>query len=517
MSVAAPGRIVIDDAPLTMADLVAIARGADVALGPAAIERIRASRAVVDRLVTGDALVYGLNTGLGHGRNERMPVEVLEASQPFTVRAHAEGIGPPLAKEIVRAAMAVRVAGIARGGSGASPAIAETYVAMLNAGVHPIVPVVGSVGAADLMHMAAIALVALGEGEAELGGEPLPGGEALARAGIAPLRLGPKDGLTIISANGVSIGHAALVADRAVRLADVADLVLALSLEATRGNPSIVEPVVAAAKPVPGQAVAAARIRHFLEGSGLAVAEGAESVQDPLSFRVTPQVHGAFREVVGFAITAIEGELAAMDDNPLVSIEEDRMISNGNFHPMLLALAIDAIRPALAHLGQLSDRRAGQLWDRVAADTGAFSAEAFERMSRYGSPLLRYSGAARAAELRTLAGPATLDVPPLDLGVEDHATNAPLAVRRTDEALDVAEDVLAVELLTATASVGWQDETRGRMSPRTAAALDLVAETLAALGPGASSADVHAAARELLHGRLLAASSLPGDSPADRP
>ncbi|HEV8488377.1 MAG TPA: aromatic amino acid ammonia-lyase [Candidatus Limnocylindrales bacterium] len=516
MSVAAPGRVVVDDAPLTTGDVVAIARGADVTLGPVAIERIRASRAVVDRLVTGNALVYGLNTGLGHGRNERMPLDALEASQAYVVRAHAGGLGPPLPTETVRAAMAVRVAGIARGGSGASPAMAESYVAMLNAGVHPVVPVVGSIGASDLMHMAAIALVALGEGEAELGGERLPGGEALTRAGIAPLRLGPKDGLTIISANGVSIGHAALVVDRAAGLADVADLVVALSLEAAGGNPSIVEPVVAAAKPVAGQALAAARIRSFLDGSRLAVTE-AESVQDPLSFRVAPQVHGAFREVVGFATAAVDGELAAMDDNPLVSIEEGRMVSNGNFHPMLLALAVDAIRPALAHIGQLSDRRAGQLWDRLATDTGAFGGEAFERMSRYGSPLLRYSGAARAAELRTLAGPATLDVAPLDLGVEDHATNAPLAIRLTDAALDVAEDVLAVELLTATASVGWQDETRGRMSPRTAAALDLVASTLAALGPGASSAAVHGAARDLLHGPLLTAAALPGDAPAGRP
>ncbi|MDQ2965555.1 MAG: aromatic amino acid lyase [Chloroflexota bacterium] len=505
MSVAAPGRVVVDDAPLTVPQLVAIARGADIALGPVAIERIRASRAVVDRLVTGDELIYGLNTGLGHGRNERLPVEAIAASQAVVVRAHAGGLGPPLPAEIVRAAMAVRVAGIARGGSGASPAIAETYVAMLNAGVLPVVPLVGSIGASDLAHMAAIALVAMGEGEADLRGERLPGAQALTRAGIAPVVLGPKDGLTVISANGVSIGHAALVVDRAGRLADAADLVVALSLEAARGNPSIVEPAVAAAKPVPGQAIVAARIRRFVEGSALCVAGSAESVQDPLSFRVAPQVHGAFREVLGFATAAVDTELAAMDDNPLVSIAEDRMISNGNFHPMLLALAIDAMRPALAHVGQLSDRRTGQLWDRLAADTGAFTAEAFGRMSRYGSPLLRYSGAARAAELRTLAGPATLDVAPVDLGVEDHATNAPLAVRRTDEALDIAEDILAVELLIATASVGWKDDIRAGMSPRTGAALGLVASTLAALGAGASSAAVHAAARGLLDGPLLAA------------
>ena len=514
MSVAAPGRVVVDDAPLTVPQLVAVARGAGIALGPAATARIRASRAVVDRLVSGPGLIYGLNTGLGHGRNERLPVDALEAGQADVVRGHAGGFGPPLPVEVVRAAMAVRVAGIARGGSGASPAIAETYVALLNAGVHPVVPLVGSIGASDLMHMAAIALVAMGEGEAEVRGERLSGAEALARARIAPLRLGLKDGLTLISANGVSIGHAALVVDRARGLADTADLVVALSLEAARGNPSIVEPAVAAAKPVTGQSVAAARIRGYLEGSGLAVADGGKSVQDPLSFRVAPQVHGAFREVLAFATESVDVELAAMDDNPLVSIAEDRMISNGNFHPMLLALAVDAIRPALAHVGQLSDRRTGQLWDRLAADTGAFTAVAFERMSRYGSPLLRYSGAARVAELRTLAGPATLDVAPVDLGFEDHATNAPLAVRRTDEALDVAEDVLAVELLTASAMIGSRDETRARMGPRSRAALELVASTLATLGPGVSAAAVHAAARDLLGGPLLAAASLPGDEPA---
>jgi histidine ammonia-lyase len=505
MSVAAPGRVVVDDAPLTVPELVAVARGTSIALGPAAIERIRASRAVVDRLVSGEELIYGLNTGLGHGRNERVPVSALAAGQADIVRAHAGGFGPPLPVEVVRAAMAVRVAGIARGGSGASPAIAETYVAMLNAGLHPVVPVVGSIGASDLMHMAAIALVAMGEGEAEVGGERLSGADALARAGIAPVRLGPKDGLTVISANGVSIGHAALVVDRARVLGDTADLIVAVSLEAARGNPSVVDAVVATAKPVPGQAVAAARIRRYLEGSRLSVAVGSGSVQDALSFRVAPQVHGAFREVLTFATASVDTELAAMDDNPVVSIAEDRMISNGNFHPMLLALAVDAMRPALAHVGQLSDRRTGQIWDRLAGDTGAFSAEAFERMARYGSPLLRYSGAARTAELRTLAGPATLDVGPVDLGVEDHATNAPLAVRRTDEALAVAEDVLTVELLTATAVLGSHEDTRGRMSPRTRAAFELVASTLEALGPGAGSAAVHSAARELLDGSLLAA------------
>jgi histidine ammonia-lyase len=497
--------VVVDDAPLSVEDIVAVAHGARMAIGPVGTARIAASRVVVDDLVAGEELIYGLNTGLGHLRNERVPLEVLEASQAVTVQGHAGGIGPALPAPIVRAAMAVRVAGFGRGGSGVTPSIADAYVAMLNAGVHPVVPRVGSVGASDLMHMAAIALVAMGMGEAELDGRRMPGADALGRAGIEPIRLGPKDGLTVISANGVAIGHAALVVDRAARLADAADLVVAMSLEAAGGNPSIVESVVAAAKPVPEQAVSAERIRRFIEGSGLCTSDGRRSVQDPLSFRVAPQVHGAYRAVVAIAARAVDQELAAMDDNPLVSVDERRMISNGNFHPMLLALAVDAIRPALAHVAQLSDRRTGQLWDRLAADEDVFTPDGFEEILRYGSPLLRYAGAARAAEVRTMAGPATLDLMPLDLGVEDHGTMAPLAVRITDDALDAAEDVLAVELATAAATDGWRVETRDLMGPRTRAALDLVAATIAGLPPLPAGSVVHAAARELLFGPLLEA------------
>jgi len=288
-----------------------------------------------------------------------------------------------------------------------------------------------------------------------------------------------------------------------------------MSLEAARGNLSIVEPAVAAAKPVPGQTVAARRIREYLAGSDLCGGDEPQSVQDPLSFRVAPQVHGAFREVVAFARHAVEGELAAMDDNPLVSIDDGRMISNGNFHPMLLALAVDSVRPALTHVGQVSDRRAGQLWDRIASDPEAFTPIGFDRLSQWGSPLVRYAGAARAAELRGLAGPATLDVGVLDLSVEDHATNAPLAARRTDEALGVAEDVLTVELLTATAAVGWRSEIRDRMAPRTRAGLDLVAATLGALGSGPTTQTLHAATRALLAGPLLAAAGSVDEEPGE--
>ena len=181
-----------------------------------------------------------------------------------------------------------------------------------------------------------------------------------------------------------------------------------------------------------------------------------------------------------------------MDDNPLVSIEAGTMTSNGNFHPMLLALAIDALRPALAHVGQLADRRMGNLWDRIAADPASFTPENLERMGRYGSPLLRYSGAARSAELSGMAGPVTLDIAPLDVGVEDHATNAPLAVRRTDEALAALEDVLAVEILTATAVIALRDDGIAAMAPGTTAALEIVTQAIDELPDTAAAGDVHA-------------------------
>jgi histidine ammonia-lyase len=261
--------------------------------------------------------------------------------------------------------MAVRLAGVVRGGSGMSPEVARTYVAMLEAGVHPIVPEVGSVGAADLMHMTAIAMVMIGEGVAEYEGVRLSGGEAMRRAGIPTVTLQPKDGLAVISANGVSIGHGALVVARAARLAGAADLVVAATMETLGANPSIIDPAVAAAKPIAGQVDAAAHLRRLLRGSSIVAPDAVHSVQDALSVRVVPQAHGAFRELGRFAHEAVEAELASMDDNPLVVVDEGRMISNGNFHPMLMALAFDALRPAIAHVGQLSDRRMNQLWSQL--------------------------------------------------------------------------------------------------------------------------------------------------------
>ncbi len=485
--------VTITDAPLSIEELVAVADGAPVELAEAARARIEASRAVVDlAMASGDA-IYGVTTHVGHGKDVRLSEDELHRQQETLLMTHAGGVGPPLAPRKVRAALVARLNGIARGGSGASMAAADALASMLNASVHPVIPEAGSVGAGDLGQMASMAQVAIGWGRAEYRGEIMPAGEALRRAGIRPLRLEPKDGLALLSANSVSVGQGGLVAHRAMRIAMVADICVALSMEATGGNPSIVHPAVALAKPVPGQAAAADHIRSLLAGSQLVEPGGARSVQDPLSFRVAPQVHGALREYLDTARRAVEIELNSASDNPLVSVADQALISNGNFHPMVFAIAFDALRVALAHVGQLSERRMSHLWD------AAFQAMAAAQPSETAPPRyglnLRYPAAAVFSELKQLAAPATLDAPPLDIGVEDHATSAPLSVRKTEAALTLLEDLLTIELLLA-GDVLAEFTEEPRMGEGTSHALKLVLEAVATAEPFPASV------QQALRGRL---------------
>lgn len=496
--------VTITEEPLALEDLLAVVDGAKVELADSTQAVIAASRAVVDRALSSNEAVYGLTTQVGHGKDTRLTEEEIRGEQMFLVKSHSGGVGRPLPTPLVRAALAVRLNGIARGGSGASPAVADVLAAMLNAGVHPIVPEIGSVGAADIGPMAGMAQVTVGLGRAEYQGELLPGGEAMRRAGITPVVLSGKDGLALISANGVSIGQAALVVARAEQVVDAADVAAALSMEATGANPSILHPAVARAKLVPGQATAADHIRSLLEGSPLLQPGGPRSVQDALSFRVVPQVHGALREYVAYARAAVTSELNASDDNPLVSVPDQMMISNGNFHPMVLALACDALRIALAQVGQLSERRMAHLWD------GSMQQMTGLPVALYGLQL-RYPAAAVFPELKQLAAPATLDTPPLDLGVEDHHTAAPLSVRKTDAALGLLEDLLAIELMLARDMIETAP-TKPVLGSGTDAALRMVEEaiTVADSLPDA----VHRALRERFPVRPAGASAANGRSAA---
>ncbi|HEX6130812.1 MAG TPA: aromatic amino acid ammonia-lyase, partial [Actinomycetota bacterium] len=335
--------VTIGERAMELDELLAVAVGAPVILDDAAKTAIAASRAVVDRMLERDEPVYGLNTGVGHLKDTRLPIEELRTTQLLLLRSHAGGLGDPASTELVRAAMAARLNGIARGGSGASPAVADVLVAMLNAGVHPIVPSRGSLGAGDLGQLATVGQVAIGAGAAELHGEVVPGAQALELAGIQPLRLEPKDGLTFMSSNAFSIAGAALALDRASGLGELADVVAALSMEATAASPSVVHPAVAEAKPIGGQRASADTIRGALEGGDLAAGLVETSVQAPLSFRVIPQVHGAVRGSLDAAERAVLVELNGRGDNPLVSIEHGAMIHNGNFDAVAMAIAFDQV------------------------------------------------------------------------------------------------------------------------------------------------------------------------------
>jgi histidine ammonia-lyase len=483
-------KVIIGDAPLRIPDVVAVARGAPVELSAAAIDRIRRSRDFIEEKLRAEEPTYGLNRGLGHNKDQRISADELTGFSLRMLRAHAGGLGPPLPAQIVRAAMLARVSGIARGGSGASPAMPESLIAMLNADVTPVVPSIGSVGAGDLGQMASIGLVAIGEGMADYRGERITGADALRRAGIARLALGPKDGLTLMSANGISVGQAALMAARTDRVDDVADRAAALSLEAVGANISVVDAAVGVAKPIQGQIDAARHIRTLLEGSYLQSREF-ESVQEALSFRVVPQIHGTLREVLSLAVAAVETELNSAADNPLVSLD-GRIVHNGNFEPLMMAVAFDALRVALAHVGQLSERRMSHLWDAI------FKSPEFATSTRqfYGIKL-RYTAAARFTELKQLAAPATLDVPALDIGVEDHATGAPLSVSKTDMAVGILEDILIIELALARDLLSLREKPV-RLGHGTSRLMEDLETVFAALDHGASSADVHAALREKL-------------------
>jgi histidine ammonia-lyase len=476
-----------------------------VVLSGESLELIGRSREVLERAAASGERVYGLNTLLGSGRDTAVQDESILAYQVQVVRYHDSGVGEFLDRTNVRALILARLVGFSRGGSGVRQETARFYAELLNRGVVPAVPREGSVGSSDLTQLAAVAAVAIGEGQA-LGadGTLIPGAKALADAGLEPLRLGPGEALALVSANAYSIGTGTLTLRRLYRLAELADVALALSLEATArydggGNLSPFSPVIQAAKAVDGQRASAAAVRRLLGGGWLEDVRPEVSVQDPLSFRAAPQTHGAFRGVVEQLEAALDVELNGRGDNPLSDVESARMVSGGNFQPMQLALAFEAARLALAHVGISSERRIAKLYppqrairqrhleqarteqarteqprteqksdrqasDGQASDGGGFGgAEALASEELPG--LLWYSAASLLAELKVLAAPATLGAPTLSADVEDHSTLAPLALQQLERSVDAAGKLLTIEALTAAyllQQAEADDEAQGR-------------------------------------------------------
>ncbi|HET7328430.1 MAG TPA: aromatic amino acid lyase [Nocardioidaceae bacterium] len=448
-----PGRpVLIDGATLTPAGVVGVARDRTrVEVGPTVRARLDRERAVVDTYVDDQIPAYGVTTGLGARSTVALAREDLSAFSARTLRGRANAVGTPLAAHLVRAAMVARANGIASGHTGASPAVLDSLVGMLNAGVHPVVPESGSIGSSDLCLMAHVGLVVMGEGRAECGGELLDGATALRRAGQAPLALGPKDGLVLCGASPVAAGTGALAVGGAAATLTMAQGVAALTLEGFRGNSTPLDPRAQAARPAPGQTLAAAELRALLDGGALTDSRSARRLQDPVSLRCVAPVHGALHAAVTFAATAVDAELNGSGDNPIVDAESAQVLSTGNFHTPVLALALDTLALALCQTAALSAARTGRLMSP--ALTGLSANLSPRGLDRSGMAPVVKTAQALVAEIRHLAAPVSIDSRSGAEGVEDDSTNACLGARRLLPMLDKLRLVLAIEATAASQAV----------------------------------------------------------------
>lgn len=442
--------------------------GAPVVLHPGLRERLVRARAVVERAACGDAPVYGVTTALGASKDVAVAAGERAGVQRGVIAGRSVAVGPAMPTDVVRAVLVARAAAMAAGGSGVSPAVLDALVALLNAGVHPVLPRWGSVGAADLGPLATLALPLIGLGEAELRGDRLPGAVALERAGITAPALGAKDGLALVSANAVSAGHGALVVADALAAIDALAIAAALSMEGFRANLSPLDPRAQAARPAPGQRDAAARFTALLAGSPLWEAGAARSFQDPLSFRCASQIHGAALAAVGHARACVEIELNAAGDNPLVV--DDGILHTGNFHVAALAQAFDLVAISLAHLASAAAERTIRLMSPAAS--GLPYALTPRGASHTGFATVQKTITSLVAQMRHLANPGSLDFLPVSEGVEDHATNAPFTVAKAADAVDRLTYVAAIELMVAAQAVDLRAP--GRMGRGARGAWDTV-------------------------------------------
>ena len=446
--------IQLDGSTLTLDQVARIADGdGEVRLAPAAADRVRAARAVVDRMAADDAAVYGINTGFGSLAEVRIPRDALSELQVNLLRSHASGVGEPLPVRAVRAAMLLRANVLAKGFSGARLETVVALLTLLNARVHPRVPSRGSVGASgDLAPLAHLALVLIGEGEAiSEDGRTIPGAEALARAGLDPLSLAPKEGLALINGTQPSAAVLALAVFDAERLARAADIIAAMSVDALRGSYHPFESRIHEPRPYEGQRQSAANLFRLLQNSGINKShENCGTVQDAYSLRCAPQVHGAAREGLAFARRIAEVEANAATDNPMVFAGADsagEIVSGGNFHGAPVAVAADVLAISVVQLASISERRSDRLMNASLSGLPAFLSRDSGLHSGY--MMSQVAAAALVSEMKTVAHPASVDTIPTSANREDHVSMSMYAALKGAHAVDCARQVLAIELMCA--------------------------------------------------------------------
>jgi len=412
---------------------------------------------VIDRLTAAGETVYGVSTGFGKFADRVIPPEALEALQRNLIMSHSVGVGDPLSEDVVRAMIVLRVAALARGYSGIRPETVQALLDMLNAHVVPVIPSKGSVGASgDLAPLAHLALVLIGEGEAFWNSDRLPGGEALSRAQLKPVRLTAKEGLALVNGTQQMTALGALVTAGAENVLEVADIAGALSLEAVRGTNRAFDPRIQRARPHAGQIAAAAHLRELTEQSEIMASHRFDDhrVQDPYSLRCMPQVHGASRDAIAYVRRVIEVEMNSATDNPLVFAEDGDVISGGNFHGQPVALALDFAAIALAEIASISERRIEAMLDPNFSELPPFLTMHAGVDSGY--MVSQYTAAALVSENKVLAHPASVDSIPTSANQEDHVSMGVTAALKAREILRNVETVLAIELLCAAEGIDFR-------------------------------------------------------------
>jgi len=493
--------------PLSVADVVAVARhDAPIELDTASLDQVEASRAIVEALADDVEPHYGISTGFGALATTFIPNDRRAQLQASLVRSHAAGSGQEVEREVVRALMLLRLSTLMTGRTGAQRATVETYAALLNADITPVVREYGSLGCSgDLAPLAHCALAAMGEGQVRVGGELVDASTALAEAGISPVVLAEKEGLALINGTDGMLGMLAIAIHDLTALLSTADIAAAMSVEALLGTDAVFADDLQRLRPQHGQAVAAANLRAMLAGSPIVAShKGPECtrVQDAYSLRCAPQVHGGARDTLAHATIVAERELASAIDNPVLTLD-GRVESNGNFHGAPVAYVLDFLAIVAADVASMSERRTDRFLDQ-SRNQGLTPFLAHEVGVDSGLMIAQYTAAGIVSELKRLAAPASVDSIPSSAMQEDHVSMGWAAARKLRRAIDGLGRVLAIEVMTAARGA----DLRAPLQPgaATGAVIAEVREVVA--GPGSDrylSPEIEAVVALVQSGRVLAA------------
>ncbi|MGQ0741260.1 MAG: histidine ammonia-lyase [Alphaproteobacteria bacterium] len=426
-----------------------------VELDARAWPRIDAARAAIEKVLTEDRVVYGVNTGFGKLAHTRISPDKLHQLQRNLVLSHATGVGPELPSDVVRLVLALKVASLARGHSGVRRTVIEYLLRLLNHGVIPAIPAQGSVGASgDLAPLAHMSAVLIGEGFAYAKGRRIAAADAIKEIGLAPLTLEPKEGLALLNGTQVSTALALAGLFDAEANLEAALIAGALSTDAVKGSDTPFESRIQEVRGQPGQIEAAKVLRELMRGSAIRQSHlNCERVQDPYSIRCQPQVMGACLDLLGHAAHTFAIEANAVTDNPLIFSEDGAVLSGGNFHGEPIALAADALAIAIAEIGALSERRTALLIDASLSGLPPFLAR--DSGVNSGFMVAHVTAAALASENKSLAHPASVDSLPTSANQEDFVSMATFAARRLETMNRNAANIIAIELLAASEGIGF--------------------------------------------------------------